>query len=896
MATANKTEVSERIEMLIERNQNAFANPNRALPYNTKVIARIDTQTDTPIYSKSYPYPISAAKFINKEIESLLKDGIIRKSYSPYNSPVHVVSKKGLDDEGNQKLRMVIDFRKLNEQTTSDKYPIPDTSVILSNLGKSTVFTTLDLKSGFHQICLLEKDRCKTAFSINNGKYEFCRLPFGLKNAPSIFQRAIDDILREDIGKICHVYVDDIIIFSPDEISHFKDVDTILKKIERAGMRVSEEKSKFFKEEVEFLGFTVSSKGIRTSPSKVEAILNYQEPKSLRSLRSFLGLSGYYRRFIKDYAHISKHLTKYLRGENGHVNSRHSKKINISLDEEAIAAFNKLKSILASEDVLLQQPDYNKPFEITTDASSVALGAVLSQNGKPITMISRTLSKTEENYATNERELLAIVWAFQKLRHYLYGIKNIHIYTDHQPLTFAISDRNPNSKIKRWTAFINSFAPKYFYKPGKENQVADALSRQYTHNLDDSMSTVHSEISLSAVIKTIKNPVNQFKAQFVLSTSEANSKSTKILFQKLIRHTINFKSAEFLLQTIREKINPNVVNGICCDLETLARIQSLLLSNFPGVKFVHTEKLVIDLIKKEDQIEAATMEHNRAHRSIQENYKQLVSEYFFPEMKKTLTTIAKNCRICMENKYNRHPSKTEVGKTPIPEYPGQILHIDIFSVEKFHFLTCIDKFSKFTITIPIESRSTIDIKSALLIILNKFRKTKLIISDNEKSFQSHTVANLLKDQFQIDQFFIPPLHSNSNGQIERVHSTLTEIARCIKAEQNVTDTKDLILLATYKYNNSMHSTVNTKPIDILNNFSKDHLSSIKATLITAQENIIKNSKNSPRTFKEGEKVYVRRNKRLGSKLNKVYIENVVQKDLGTTVLINGKKIHKDNIR
>lgn len=221
------------IKILKQRNSNAFANPNRALPYNTNVIATIDTLTDKPIYSRSYPYPISVGNFVNNEIESLLKDGIIRKSYSPYNSPVHVVSKKGLDDDGNQKLRMVIDFRKLNEYTTSDKYPIPDTTVILSNLGKSKLFTTLDLKSGFHQIFLSEKDRCKTAFSVNNGKYEFCRLPFGLKNAPSIFQRTIDDILRDDIGKICHVYVDDIIIFSPDESSHYKHVDTILKKLRK---------------------------------------------------------------------------------------------------------------------------------------------------------------------------------------------------------------------------------------------------------------------------------------------------------------------------------------------------------------------------------------------------------------------------------------------------------------------------------------------------------------------------------------------------------------------------------------------------------------------------------------------------------------------------------------
>ena len=182
---------------------------------------------------------------------------------------------------------MVIDFRKLNEKTISDKYPMPDISVILANLGKSKYFSTLDLKAGFHQIMLDEKDRQKTVFSVNNGKYEFCRLPFGLKNAPIIFQRTIDDVLRLEVGKTCQVYMDDIIIHSPDEYSHLKHLETIMQKLEKAGM------------------------------IKVKAILEFETTKSLKSLRSFLGLSGYYKRFVKDYTKVAKPLTRYLKGENG---------------------------------------------------------------------------------------------------------------------------------------------------------------------------------------------------------------------------------------------------------------------------------------------------------------------------------------------------------------------------------------------------------------------------------------------------------------------------------------------------------------------------------------------------------------------------------------------------
>ena len=176
-------------------------------------MAEIETNIESPIWTKQYPYPLSASEFINKEISKMLKDNIIRPSKSPYSSPVWVVPKKGFNEDGTPKSRLVIDFKKLNEHTISDKYPIPDTNVILSNLGKPKYFSTIDLESGFHQILMKESDIQKTSFSVNNGKYEYIRLPFGLKNAPSIFQRAMDDILKPYIGKFCHVYIDDIIVF-----------------------------------------------------------------------------------------------------------------------------------------------------------------------------------------------------------------------------------------------------------------------------------------------------------------------------------------------------------------------------------------------------------------------------------------------------------------------------------------------------------------------------------------------------------------------------------------------------------------------------------------------------------------------------------------------------------
>lgn len=890
--------IKDKFKSLMSRQKGVFSEPDESLPFNTNIVATIRTQDNEPIYSKLYSYPMGLSDFVNKEIKDLLKSGIIRPSRSPFNNPLWVVDKKGYDEEGNKKKRLVVDFRKLNDKTIDDKYPIPDITNILSNLGKGKYFTTLDLRSGFHQILLAEKDREKTSFSVNNGKYEFCRLPFGLKNAPSIFQRAIDDVLRENIGKFLHVYVDDIIIYSKDLEDHIRHIDWVLQRLLEANMRISLEKSKFFKTNVEYLGFLVSSDGVRTCPDKVEAIANFPEPQNLYELRSFLGLASYYRRFIKDFAGIAKPLTDILKGDKGKVSAHKSKRLKICFNDEQSQAFVKLRRILSSEDVILLYPDFSKPFELTTDASSLGLGAVLSQNGRPITMISRTLKRSEENYATNERELLAIVWALKKLRNYLYGAKCINIFTDHQPLTFAVSEKNTNAKIHRWKSFIEEHNAKITYKPGKENLVADALSRQQINAIDSSsIETNHSEESLSNVILSTDRPLNCYKNQIVLEEALTPSIKTFIIFRNKKRHIVQYSNLDGILDQIKDIIDTSSVNAIHCDLHTLSHIQNRLVDLFPATKFWFSSKRVIDVTNNDEQKEIISNEHRRAHRSTQNVIESILHDYYFPKMAKLATEIINNCRICQESKYVRHPVRQELGITPIPQNVGERIHVDIFSTDRKYFLTCLDKFSKFAIAFPIPSRNMCDISVAILHLINFFPNIKFIYCDNEGSFSSHSFRGLL-EQFNIQISHCPPLHSMSNGQVERFHSTLIEISRCIKKERCLSDTVEIVLQSVIEYNQSIHTVVKEKPVNILHSTSDVLLKEVRLRLEKAQvfQNQRENNKRIVRNFNVGDRVLVKQNKRLGNKLSPLFVQGRVEADLGSTVLVDGKIVHKDNIK
>ena len=673
---------------------------------------------------------------------------------------------------------------------------MPEITTILDQLRGNSYFTTLDLASGFHQIKMREKDAKKTAFSVNNGKYEYVRMPFGLKNAPAIFQRAMDDVLRKHIGKKCYVYMDDVVIFGKTLEEHLSNLREVLQTLNEANLKVQLDKSEFLKASVEFLGYIVTRDGIMPNKKKIEAIIQWPVPKNLKQLRGFLGLIGYYRRFIKDFAKIAKPLTSLTRGTS-------TSNAPISLNDAQSKCFELLKKILTSGDILAY-PNFDKPFLITTDASNFAIGAVLSQtdsgNDKPIYFASRTLNRTEENYSASEKEMLAIIWALKVFRNYIYGQK-FRIMTDHQPLVFTLSPNNTNAKLKRWKSYLEEHDYEIIYKPGKSNVVADALSRIEIHAAS---STQHSaEADDRNFIPSTEAPLNVFKNQVILEFGNEPSESCTNPFQgyKRIKIFRRVYDTETIIDILKKFFDPSKMNGLYAPPEIMSNIQEIYSEFFNRqsiLKIRFTQKILTDVTDTQEQNKIIERIHNRAHRGISENKLQILQEFYFPSMSAKIKEIVSVCDICNISKYDRKPLEIKLQTTPIPKSPYEIIHIDIYQIENQLFLSIIDKFSKYGRMIPIESRQTCNVEEAFWEATTSFIIPNMVVMDNEKAFQSPEIKGRLLD-LGVQIYYVPANHSEANGAVERFHSTITEIYRIQKNIHPTWNCLDLMRTSVEKY-------------------------------------------------------------------------------------------------
>ncbi|KAL7300087.1 hypothetical protein TKK_0007095 [Trichogramma kaykai] len=451
---------------LLHMNSDRFYLEGDELTATNIVEHRIPTYDDLPVNQRQYRLAHHLKEEVDKQVADLLKKGIIRDSRSSYNSALWVVPKKAGAD-GKPRWRVVVDFRPLNEKTVTMSYPLPNINDIFDQIGNAKYFTVIDCVAGFHQIKLHPADAHKTAFSTPRGHFEFVRMPFGLKNAGVEYQRAMNFTLEGIIGRGAIVYMDDVIIYSQDLETHKKLFNEVMERFRKANWQLEPSKCNILCKKVKYLGHVISGEGISLDPDKVKAVKEFPTPKKLRGVREFLGLAGYYRRFIKDFAKIAKPLTTLLQKDTDFIWS-----------ENCDTAFQTLKNALCNAPLLIY-PDFSKPFIITTDASGYAIGGILSQgepkNEHPVAYTSRMLRGPELNYDTYEKEALAIVHAVEQFRPYIYGHPFI-IYTDHQPLVW-FKTAELNTRIQKWRFKLAEYQYDIRYKVGKSNCAADALSR-----------------------------------------------------------------------------------------------------------------------------------------------------------------------------------------------------------------------------------------------------------------------------------------------------------------------------------------------------------------------------------------------------------------------------------
>ena len=424
---------------------------------------------------KTYPLSLPEQKSMEEYVRDNLERGFIRPSSSPVGAGFFFVEKK---DGG---LRPCIDYRGLNQITVKDSYPLPLILELFDVLKGAVIFSKLDLRGAYNLIRINEGDEWKTAFNTRNGHFEYLVMPFGLCNAPAVFQRFMNEIFHDFSNRFVIIYLDDILIFSKTLLEHISHVKQVLQRLRENHLYAKLEKCSFHQSCIPFLGYIISADGFQMDPQKLSAVLQWPQPTTLRGLQSFLGFANYYRRFIKSFASIAASLTAMTKkGTNCKVWS-----------SEAKSAFQRLKDMF-SKAPILQHPNPDLQYIVEVDASEVGAGAVLSQrqpkSGRihPVAFFSRKFSPAEMNYDVGNRELLAIKLALSEWRHLLEGApKPFTILTDHKNLLYLQTARRLNSRQARWALFFSRFNFVLSYLPGHRNKKADALSRQFASSEED---------------------------------------------------------------------------------------------------------------------------------------------------------------------------------------------------------------------------------------------------------------------------------------------------------------------------------------------------------------------------------------------------------------------------
>jgi hypothetical protein len=496
------------------------------MPLDRDIEFAIELQPGTtPISKRPYRMPPAELAELKKQLQELLDKGFIRPSTSPWGCQALFMKKK------DESLRLCIDYCPLNAVTIKNKYPLPRIDVLFDQLVGAKVFSKIDLRSGYHQIKIRASDIPKTTFSTRYGLYGFLVMSFGLTNAPAYFMYLMNSVFMPELDKFIVVFIDDILVYSKSEEEHVGHLHVVLQRLREHHLYAKLSKCDFWLKEIKFLGHTISQAGIAVDPDKVQEVMNWKPPTTVRQIRSFLRLAGYYQRFIPDFSRIAKPITELLKKE--------AKFVWGQMCEDA---FHALRQRLTTA-LVLAQPDSSKPFDVYCDASGTGLGCVLMQDNRVNAYASRALRPHEQNYPTHDLELAAVVHALKMWRHYLMGT-HCNIFTNHKSLKYIFTQANLNMRQRRWLELIKDYDLEVHYHPGKANVVANALSQKLQCNC----------VLMDSRINTLCDELSKMQIEVIPSGDLSHLSVEPALQDQIIMAQLSDKGVQIIKENLHQKV------------------------------------------------------------------------------------------------------------------------------------------------------------------------------------------------------------------------------------------------------------------------------------------------------------------------------------------------------
>jgi hypothetical protein len=729
----------------------------------------------TPPFGPLYKLSPSETKALREQVDLDLGRGFIRRSTSSAASPVLFVSKK----DGS--LRMCIDYRKLNDITIKNRYPLPHMLGLLERLNGAKIFSKIDLRNAYHLLRIKEGDEWKTAFRTPWGLFEYLVMPFGLTNAPSVFQALVNDTLRDFLDRFVVVYLDDILIFSTSLEEHISHVKKVLGRLQEAKLYAKAEKCEFHCDNIEFLGHIVTKDGLQVDPNRITAVTKWPAPTSLKELQSFLGFGNFCRRFIQNYSRLVQPLTDLLK-----------KGRKFMWTPEAESAFNLLKTKFTNAPILLHA-DPQKQFFIEADASDFAIGAALLQKDEngflhPISYHSRKFLPPEINYEIYDKELLAIVESFKVWRHFLEGATHqVIVHSDHRNLEYFFSSRNLNRRQARWSEFLSRFNFMVKHQAGSKQQISDCLSRNPSY------------------MPQIGSPEASMQQKIILGPNRLAS-------TQVSRFALPTDSN--LIKLIKSALPGDAV--------------ALKYFNNPGhpafKRFQHHDSLIYQdsllyIPKGPAQTYVMHSCHDvplAGHFGVRKTQDLVKRKYWWPKMIDSIKSYVSTCDVCNRAKSNCHKPYGLLQPLPVPDRPWSSTSLDFITdlplVDDFDsVLVVVDRFSKMAHFIPCAKTIT-GAQTAKLFLDQVVRLHGLpdnIVSDRGPQFVSKFWARILQI-LKIERSLSSAYHPQTDGQTERVNQVLEQYLRCFVDDQQK-EWVQLLPQAEFAYNNTVHVSTGTSP-------------------------------------------------------------------------------------